>query len=93
MDRQFLVAIPRQGFANDLRVAVRGRRRSAEVSLTLLAHSRGQMARASRSVLGLAFGTQAKTLLRAFVGFLLGHGIGLVIGRWDISPGAVGGIP
>jgi hypothetical protein len=47
---------------------------AAQVSLSLVFHPIRQMAGARLSVHGLALGGQSKTLLGAFVSFLLGHG-------------------
>ncbi len=49
------------------------RRRTAKVPLSLLRHPRLQMTRAGLAVLGLAAGSQPKTLLGSLVSLLLGH--------------------
>jgi hypothetical protein len=68
-----LVAITSQGNLDALHIGFIGGFGATKLPLALLAHAGSQMARAGGAVHDLTFGRQAKSLLGAFMGFLLGH--------------------
>ncbi len=68
-----LVAVSGQSDRDFRRVVFVQHMGATQVTLTLVGHSRGQVARAGMTVLDLAVGSYAKALFRAFVCLLLGH--------------------
>src|SRR4051812_1137607 len=76
-----LVAIPGEGFLDGFAHAGVKHFGAAELANPLLRFARSQMARSGRAVLDLPIGRKPKSLLRAFVCLLLGHGWKLNIVR------------
>lgn len=68
-----LITVSAQGFANLGRFDLTNAIGTAEVSLTLVAHPSGQVARARIAMLDLARRRNAKAFLGSLVGFLLRH--------------------
>ena len=72
--RRKLVAVSGEGFLDLLAHGFAEDGGATECANSLLALTRGEMARAGGAVFDFSIGRDAEPLLRAFVCFLLGHG-------------------